>query len=145
MYGKAIQAMERFFVVGIMEEFNTSGHHNYIVFMSKRNMNKNAKLCHNVVELAFTRLQASRIPKSEEIPRERLAAQKRQHRKEVILSNSDLIKRAAINNLYDIQLYRFGVSRFCKHAKNYPEVNVVHSIPYLLLTSATSIYFYAFL
>ena len=85
IYGKAIQAMERFYVVGIMEEFNIS------------------------VELTFKRLQADRIPTSDEIPREREAVLRRKRRKEIILSNSNLIRRAAMNNLYDIQLYRFGV------------------------------------
>ena len=98
MYGKAIQAIERFYVVGVMEEFNIS------------------------VELAFKRLQADRIPTADEIPKEREAVMRRRNRKEIILSNSNLIKRAAMNNLYDIQLYRFGVARFCKLAGFYPEI-----------------------
>jgi hypothetical protein len=98
VYGRAVQAMERFFVVGVMEEFNIS------------------------VELTFKRLRAARIPTSDEIPREREAVRNRRQRKEIILSNSNLIQRAAVNNLYDIQLYRFGVARFCKVARFFPEV-----------------------
>lgn len=79
-----MQAMERFYVVGVLEEFNVS------------------------VEMTFRRLQANRIPTEDEIPKEREAVMKRRKRKDIILSNSNLIKRAVELNLYDINLYRFG-------------------------------------
>ena len=84
IFGKAISAIERFFVIGIMEEFNTS------------------------VELLFRRLNIpDKIPP---IPKERpkLEVNNRTMKAAIIFSNSILMKRAAILNMYDIQLYRYG-------------------------------------
>ena len=117
IYGKALAAVERFYVIGIMEEFNTT------------------------VELLYRRLNlTSKMPKV--VNKERPKLDMKVEKATVIYSNSVLLKRAAVLNMFDIQLYRYGknelyiwfsnatdamntlsaVARFCKHLSVYPDL-----------------------
>ncbi len=83
MFKRAKEAIDRITVVGIMETYNIS------------------------VELIFRKLAAP-VQVAGNLPNYRQSKPNYRLRADVVFSNSILMKRAAVLNMYDIQLYRYG-------------------------------------